>query len=187
MSKPIKNLIVETYKQKFEGLTGAVVLDVRGVPSNANNGLRADLAKDGIRITVVKNSLAKSAFAKTLMEGIGGILEGPSAMVYGGNSVVEIARLLIEKVKTMPQVQFKGAIMDGELFGPKQIEALSKYPTKLEAQGQVIQIILGAAGQVISAITGVGGQIASIIEQLEKKLEKSTPAAEAVAAAAPAA
>ena len=46
-----------------------------------------------------------------------------------------------------------GAIMDGELFGPTQIEALSKYPTKTEAQGQVIQIILGAAGQVISAIT----------------------------------
>ena len=106
------------------------------------------------------------------MEGIGGILEGPSAMVYGGNSVVEVARLLIEKVKTMPQVQFKGAIMDGELFGPKQIEALSKYPTKVEAQAQVIQVILGAAGQLIGAVTGIGGQIASIIEQVEKKLEK---------------
>ena len=62
--------------------------------------------------------------------------------------------------------------MDGETFGPKQIVALSKYPTKAEAQSQVISIVLGAAGQLISAITGVGGQILSIIEQVEKKLEK---------------
>ena len=32
MSKPVKALITETYKSKFEGLTGAVVIDIRGNP-----------------------------------------------------------------------------------------------------------------------------------------------------------
>ncbi len=184
MSKPIKNLIVDTYKKKFDGLTGAVVIDVRGVTSNDNNNLRAHLAKDGVKITVIKNSLAKSAFNKTVMEGINGILDGSNALVYGGESVVQVARVLIEKLKTLPNVQFKGAIMDGETFGPKQIEALSKYPTKAEAQAQVIQIVLSAAGQLIGAITGIGGQILSIIEQVEKKREKEGPAAAAEAPAA---
>ncbi len=172
MSKPIKNLIVDTYKKKFDGLTGAVVIDVRGIKSNENNVLRSDLAKDGIKITVVKNNLAKNAFNATIMEGISSTLEGASALVYGGESVVHVARILIDKLKKLPNVQFKGAIMDGELFGPKQVEALSKYPTRVEAQGQVIQIILSAAGQVISAFTSAGSQIASLVEQVEKKLEK---------------
>lgn len=178
MSKPIKNLIVDTYKKKFDGLSGAVVIDVRGIKSNENNVLRADLAKDDIKITVIKNNLAKSAFNATIMEGISSTLEGASALVYGGESVVHVARILIDKLKALPNVQFKGAIMDGELFGPTQIEALSKYPTKAEAQAQVIQIFLGAAGQLISAITSAGSQIASIVEQVEKKLEKG----EAIAA-----
>lgn len=184
MSKPIKNLIVDSYKTKFDGLTGAVVIDVRGIKSNENNNLRADLAKDGIKVTVVKNSLAKSAFNKTIMEGINAVLDGPTALVYGGESVVHVARILIDKLKALPNVQFKGAIMDGETFGPKQVEALSKYPTKAEAQAQVVSIVLGAAGQLIGAITGIGGQILSIIEQVEKKAEKGAPAAAAEAAPA---
>ena len=184
MSKPIKNLIVDTYKNKFDGLTGAVVIDVRGIKSNQNNNLRADLAKDGIKVTVVKNSLARNAFNKTIMEGINSVLDGSNALVYGGESVVHVARILIDKLKALPDVQFKGAIMDGEMFGPKQIEALSKYPTKAEAQSQVISIVLGAAGQLISAFTGVGGQIVSIIEAVEKKREKEGPAAAAEAPAA---
>ena len=172
MSKPIKNLIVDTYKKKFEGVTGAVVIDIRGVASNANTGLRTDLNKDGIKITVIKNNLAKRAFSETTLERIGDLLEGPCAMVYGGNSVVEVARTIIGKLKEVPNLQVKGAIMDGELFAADRVEALSKYPTKDEAQAQVIQVILGAAGQLIGAVTGIGGQIVSIIEQVEKKLEK---------------
>ncbi len=87
MSKPIKNLIVDTYKKKFDGLSGAVVIDVRGIKSNENNNLRADLAKDGIKVTVIKNSLAKSAFNKTVMEGsdptVAAIASSAAAEYYG--------------------------------------------------------------------------------------------------------
>jgi large subunit ribosomal protein L10 len=172
MSKPIKNLVIETYKRKFDGLTGAVVIECRGVPSSANTALRGELMKQGVRVTVVKNSLAKAAFARTGLEKLGVTLEGPCALVYG-ESVVEVARNLIEKIKELPQIQLKAAIMDGQMFtGPKEIEALSKYPTKAEAQAQVVSIVLAAAGNLINTITGAGSQIVSIIEAIEKKLEK---------------
>ncbi len=179
MSKPIKNLIVDSYKKKFEGQTGAMVIDIRGMPSGVATTFRDGLYKEGIKITVVKNSLAKAAIAKTLLEGVGKMLDGSSAVVYGGSSVVHIARLLVDKIKDMPTLTVKGAIMDGELFeGADRIKALSKFPTKEEAQAQVIQIFLGAAGQLIGAITGVGNQIAGIVDQVAKKLEKG----EAIAA-----
>ena len=44
MSKPVKNLITEDYKRRFEGLTGAVLVDVRGMEANDNNTFRAGLA-----------------------------------------------------------------------------------------------------------------------------------------------
>ena len=172
MSKPIKNLITTAYKDKFRDLEGAVLIDIRGVASNDNNELRSKLAKKEIRVSVVKNSLAKAAFTGTAIEGISDLLDGPSAMVYGGNSVVEVARELIDAVKAIPNVDFKGAIMEGQIFGPDQVEQLSKYPTREEAHAQAVQLILSPAQNLVGAVLGPGRSIASLVKAIEEKLEE---------------
>ncbi|GAB4108474.1 MAG: 50S ribosomal protein L10 [Phycisphaeraceae bacterium] len=175
MSKPVKNLIVESYKKRFEGLNGGVVVDIRGINSNQTNSLRADLAKKHIKITVVKNSLARKAFEAGELAPLNDLLDGPSAMVYPVSedaSVVSVARELIEAAKTLKSMQFRGALMEGIVFGPNQIEALSKYPTKEEAQAQVVQILLTPAQNLVGAITGPGKKVASIIKAIQEKLEK---------------
>src|SRR5690606_18247247 len=112
MSKPIKNLIVETYKQRFENIDGAVLVDVRGVKSNENNKIRHTLAQKQIKVTVVKNSLARKALGGTDLVPLGDMLEGSSAMIYPVGedvTVVNIARELIALVKEIPAITFKGA------------------------------------------------------------------------------
>jgi large subunit ribosomal protein L10 len=177
MSKPVKNLITAGYKKQFADLEGAVVIDIRGIPSNDNNNLRASLNSKKVRVSVVKNSLAKRAFAGTRLENLGPLLEGPSALVYGGDSVVTVAREVLDLIKTMEKVKVKGALMDGLLFKGDEVTALSKYPTRGEAQAQVIQLFLSPASQVIGAVTSAGGLIASLVKTIEEKLEKNEPIA----------
>lgn len=175
MSKPVKNLIIETYKQRFDGLGGAVLIDIRGIKSNDNNRLRHGLAEKRIKVTVVKNSLAQRAFADTDLAQINELLEGPTALVYPVDedvSVVGVARELISWAKQMERLEFKGALMDGILFGPDQIEALSKYPTKEEAQSQVVQILLTPAQKLVGSILSPGRKVASLIEAIREKLEQ---------------
>jgi len=172
MSKPVKNLIAKAYEERFGDLSGAVVIDIRGVKSNDNNALRTGLAQKDIKVTVVKNSLAKRAFDGTAMQSLTKLLDGPCALAYGGGSVVEIARALIERAKQIENLQFKGAIMDGQVFGPGEIDALSKYPTREEAVAQVVQVILGPASQIAGCLVSPGGQIASILKTIEEMLEK---------------
>jgi len=179
MSKPIKNLITQAYRRQFGDLSGAVVIDLRGVKANDNNAMRSRLAEHQIRVTVVKNSLAKAALAETDLSGICDLLEGCSAMVYGGESIVNVARELVDIARKLKNLEFKGAIMEGELFGPDQVERLSKYPTREEAQAQIIQVFLGPAGQVIGAATSAGSDIASILDALTDKLEKGETLAKA--------
>jgi large subunit ribosomal protein L10 len=175
MSKPIKNLIVENYKNRFDGVTGGVLIDVRGIKSNDNNTLRANLAKKQIKVTIVKNSLVKKAFADGDLAQLNDMIEGPSAVAYPISeeaSVVSVARELIEAAKTIKDLEFRGALLEGVVFGPKEIEALSKYPTKDEAQAQVVQILLTPAQNLIGAATSPGKNIASIIKTIQDKLEK---------------
>ncbi len=175
MSKPVKNLITESYKKQFEGLSGAVLVDIRGIESNLTNELRADLSGKQIKITIIKNSLAKQAFEGTGLAGLGDLLDGPNAMVYPVGedaSVVTVAREMIDWAKKIQKLQFKGAFMEGISFGPDEIKKLSEYPTKDEAKAQVIQILLTPGKKLAGSILGPGRKLASIIKTIEEKLEK---------------
>lgn len=174
MSKPVKNLIVDSYKKRFEGLSGGVLIDIRGIKSNDTNELRANLAGKQMKITIVKNSLAKKAFEDGELAPLNDMLDGPSAVVYPVSedaSVVGVARELIDTAKKLKDLEFRGALMEGIVFGPKEIEALSKYPTKDEAQAQVVQILLTPAQNLVGAVTGPGKKIASILKTVQEKLE----------------
>lgn len=172
MSKPIKNLMINGYRDSFGDLDGAVTIDIRGIEANSNNTLRKNLAQQGIRISVVRNSLMVNAMKDSALEQIGEILEGPTALCYGGDSVVEVARALIKQAKEIGGLEFRGALMEGVLFGADEVEKLSKYPTKDEAQAQVIQVVLGPGSQIAGALVGGGNTIAGILEAMEEKLEK---------------
>ena len=182
MSKPVKNMITEEYRQLFEGVTGAVVVDVRGVESNTTNAMRSGMAAKHIKITVVKNSLAKRAFADGPLAELGPLLKGGSTLVYPAGedaSVVSAARELIEFAKTTPNLEFKGALMEGVSFGADEIKKLSEFPTKDEAQSQVVQLLLSPAQNLASAILAPGKNIAGIVKTISEKLE----AGEAIAKA----
>ncbi len=84
MSKKIKGLMQGEFKNRFEEVTECVVVSVRGVSGNDNNEMRGELLSKGIRLSVVKNSLARRAFEEMGRGDIKDVLEGPCAIVYGG-------------------------------------------------------------------------------------------------------
>jgi large subunit ribosomal protein L10 len=173
MSKPVKNLITDSYRKQFADLEGAVLVDIRGVTSNDNNKLRAGLLAKKVKVTVVKNSLAAKAFKGTGLEQLESLLEGPSAMVYSEESVVTVAREVMETIKKVETLKVKGAIMDGQLFTADQVKDLAKYPTKAEAQGKVITLLLSPAKKLAGQILGPGRKVASLIKAIEERKEKT--------------
>ena len=172
MSKPVKNLIVDSYIRRFADVDGAVVVSLRGVDANANSGLRGTLARQQMRVTVVKNNLARRAWKGMPIELLSDVIDGPSAVVYGGETVVDIARALVQESKQTPELEFRGALMEGQVFGADQVEALSKYPTRSEAQGEAVQIVLSPAQNLVGAAMGPGRRVVSLVKAIEEKLEK---------------
>ncbi len=116
MSKQIKDMIVAEYKRRFNDVSDALVIDIRGIEANENNNLRIDLLEKDIQITVLKNSLAKTAFEGTELEVLTTTLSGPSALVFGGDSIVDVARNLVDWAKKVKKLDLKAAVLDGELF-----------------------------------------------------------------------
>jgi len=170
MSKAIKNMIIRDYKARVEGHTDAALISLRGVKGIDTTKLRKLMREKKIKLTTVRNSLAKQAFKGTTLSGFDPLLEGASVICA---SVVHVARELVGVLKEFPLIELKGAILDGNLFkGKAGVTELSKYPTREEALGQTVALLLGPAKTLMAQVKGPGSTVAGIIKSIEAKLEK---------------
>lgn len=176
MSRQVKQLIEGHLKDQFQGLSECAVVSLRGVNGNENNELRGALKDKEIGITVVKNSLARRAFSEMGMEAMGDILDGPCAVAYGGESVVDLLRELVDWGKKIKTLEVKGAYMDGQAFDADGAQALSKMPSRVELLGTVSMLAMSPARRVSGAAVGPGGLVAGCIKGLVEKLEKAEAA-----------
>jgi len=180
MSKPIKEMIIGDYQKRFVDIDGALVIEIRGIEANENNALRLGLLEKNVRVTVVKNTLARKAFAGTNLEAVTPALDGPSALAYGGESVVDVARALVDWAKKVKKLTLKGAVLDGQFFeGEAGVKRLSEFPTKDEAQAKVVQLVLTPASNLLKAATSPGSNVLGIIKEIQERLEKGETIAKA--------
>ncbi|MEM9066525.1 MAG: 50S ribosomal protein L10 [Planctomycetota bacterium] len=173
MSKPVKEILMKDYQDRLGDLSDALLVSLRGIDANKNNAIRADLAEKEIRVTVVRNKLFPKAFEGTTLAPLSEIMVGSSALAYGAESVVDVARAFVNLVKENPEVELKGAVLDGELFeGEAGVERLSKFPTREEAIAQNVTLVLSPARNLMGQVKGPGGKLLGIVKSIEEKLEK---------------
>jgi large subunit ribosomal protein L10 len=79
MSKAVKTLMIRDYKTRFEGVNDAVLVSLRGVGGIDTNRMRTALAKKNIKVTMVRNNLAKHAFKGTGLNSLEVMLTGSSS------------------------------------------------------------------------------------------------------------
>lgn len=172
MSKQIKQIIMRDYQDRMQGVEDAMVISIRGVGAIETTKMRSSLHKKGIRITVVRNALARKVFQGSPLASLGEFLAGSSAMAYGP-SVVEVAREIVKLAETNPKIELKGAILGGNVFkGKAGVTELSKFPTKDEAIANVVTLVVSPARKLVGQLTGPASTVAGIIKSIESKLEK---------------
>ena len=173
MSKPMKEMIISEYQSRFGELDSAVLVEIRGMDANENNVLRGQLAEKHIKVTILKNSLARTALKGGKLEPLSDSMEGSSALVTGADSVVDVAREMVRCAKEYVALELKAAVLDGELFeGDSGLKRLSEFPTKDEAQANVVAIALAPFKNVVGAAGAPGSRLMGVVKQIQEKLEK---------------
>lgn len=173
MSKPVKEMMIRDYMERMGDTEDALVIGLRGISSNDTNAIRGGLAKKEIRVTIMRNSLFGKAFGETSLAPLSEVMSGASALAYGAESVVEVAREIVGLLKEFPDIELKGAVLDGKLFeGDAGVKALSMFPTRDEAIAQAVTLVLSPARNLVGAVKGPGSGLAGILKSIEEKLEK---------------
>jgi len=185
MSKYVKDLITRELSDRFKDVDGVAVINPRGINANKNNAIRRTLHNKQLKMTVVRNTLARRAVPEgSKLKGFDKLLDGPSAVVYGKQSIATIARTLLDLKKADDTLELRGVFFDGEVYADKAgVEQVSKLPTREEAIGLLVAAILGPGKKLAGALKGPGGKLGGILKAIEDKAKDKEGGADAAPAA----
>lgn len=177
MSKRIKNLITAELQDKFKGADSVIVIDYNGIDSKTTGEVRKALREKKVKMTVVRNAMAAKALEAVGLKGAKDLLKGTNAVVYGGESIVDAAKELVEQGKKIEKLKIKGAIVEGRILDEKSAAALSKLPSKKDLQATIVGQILGPGRKLAGQLKGPAGKIAGQVKKHIENKEKEAPAA----------
>lgn len=174
MSKYVKDLLTNDLAGRLEGVEECVVANVVGMDANSTSALRKRLREKNIRIMVVKNSLARRAFAGKPLEPAFEGIDGNAAVMWGSDdfvSLVKEATALDKDEEGFEKFSSLGGVMDGEKLDAAGVAAISKWPSREEQLSMLVGQLLGPGGQLSAQLKGPGGQLAAQVKTLADKEE----------------
>ena len=171
MSKPVKEMVTEELRTRYSGIASACVVDLTGMNVQQQRSLRANLRARSGRLEVVKNSLARRAFAAGPLAPLGKVLDGPCALVTGSDSAIDLAKTLVEAAREFTALKLKQAIFEGDP-GILTVEQLSQMKGRLELIGEVAMLVASPgrmlAGCLASPHAKIAGCLKARIDMTEK-------------------
>lgn len=172
MSKPVKNLVTEEYKKRYADLDSACVVSVIGLDGVSANRMRRELLARKIRLQVVKNSLARRALAESKLAPLSRGLTGPCAVVTGGESIIDVAKTLIETKAKYPRIELRVGIVGGE-SELIPIEEMARMKSRQELIAEVAMLIASPGRRLAACLASPAGRIAGCVKAVIEKQEKA--------------
>lgn len=168
-----KQAVVAALTERIKGAGAGVFVDYKGINVAQDTLLRAELRKEGVEYTVVKNTLTRFALADCGLSELDPILNGTTSLATSTGDPIAPFRIITDYAKKVEGDAFsiKAAFMDGRVLSESEIKSIAALPSKDALYAQVF-------GTLLAPITS----LAVVLDQIAQK--QGAPAAGAEDAAA---
>ncbi len=169
MSKLLKRLLVEDLTQRFQEEDNVLALAYQGIDAEESRELRRGLRKSGMNLLVVKNSAARRAFKEVGMDGLIPYLEGPTAVLWGGEDLVGLARTAMEYASKYAPLEVKGGVAEGAGLSIEEVTALARYPSGKALLATLVADFDAPARSIIHIFSAAATQMVGLVEAIIEK------------------
>ena len=150
-----KQVVVDEIKAKLEKAKSVVLVDARGLTVEQDTQLRKKLREASVDYKVYKNTMMNFAVTDTPFEGLKPYFEGPSALAVCYEDPMAAARIINKEIKTMPQLEFKAAIVEDAVYDAAGVQQIADIPSREELLSKLLGSFkspMAAFARVINAI-----------------------------------
>jgi large subunit ribosomal protein L10 len=164
MARPEKVAEVEAIATRIQSAQSMVLADFTGLTVHQITEFRRTCRAQQVECRVVKNRLARIAADNADMAVMKDHLNGPTAIMFGPESQVDPAKIVVDFAKDNEAMEIKGGFLDGAYLDKSQIVALSQTPSKDE-------LIAKMMGSINSPLTGIAGTVNGVMGALARTID----------------
>jgi large subunit ribosomal protein L10 len=137
MLREKKGQIIDKLTEDLSQSNIIISTNYQGLPAKQMAELRNALAKTGAEYHVVRNTLTRFAADKSSKPQLMNIIEGPTALAFGHNDVINLAKVLSQYIKESP-LQIRGGLLGDRILTSEEVLALASLPSKEVLISQLI-------------------------------------------------
>ncbi|MFM1851675.1 MAG: hypothetical protein RIS54_1359 [Verrucomicrobiota bacterium] len=152
---------VETHLKKSDyviltNFTGVTVSDVAE--------LRAELRKENAEFHVVKNSSLRVAAKAMGLPEFDDSLNGPTAIVVGGQNSPAVAKIVTEFFKSKQKVEVKAAVLSQKLLSADDVKALADLPPLDALRAQLLGLLNQPGTMLVRVLNAVPQSVVNVLQ-----------------------
>ncbi len=184
-----KDKIVQEIREKVSRSQIGILTDFKGLKVEDMTRLRRQLQEASAELKVVKNTLLRRAAAdNSPIAGLLSYFTGPNAITLGYADPVALAKILTKFAQDKPALSIKAAVLGGQVLTAKDLEALSKLPSREVLLAQLLGVLQGVPTALVTVLAGVIRNLLNVLvayrdKRAETEGTGAAPAAEAAAGA----
>ena len=150
-------------KEAMANVEGMVLTSLKGLNVGEVTDLRRRLRAENVQLKVIKNTLAKKAFAETELSALADDFAGETAIAWSSEDAVAPAKIVMNFKKDKPDFIVKAGFVSGERIDGDGVAQLSKLPSLDELRSKILGLLQAVPQKLVAQINAPGQQIAGVI------------------------
>ena len=169
VSKERKEEVLATYADWLKKSEAVILVEYTGVTMKNLDSIRAKVRESGGEFHVVKNTLARRAFADNGMNLPPEYLVQSTAVSFAFSDPASMAKALSDATKGSQFVKVKGGFMGGQVLSAAQVKALADMPPLPVVRAQLLGVLQAPAGKLVRTIAEPARGLAAVIKAFAEK------------------
>ena len=147
-----KKVLVAEVTEVAKTALSVVAAEYRGLTVSQMTDLRAKARAQGVYMRVVKNTLARKAFAGTAFEPVGPKLKGPLLLAFSKEDPGAAARVVRAFAKDNEKLVATLVSLGGDVLSAKDLEKVASLPTRAQALSQLLGVLKAPIQKLVGTI-----------------------------------
>jgi large subunit ribosomal protein L10 len=169
ISKERKEEMLATYAEWLKKSEAVILVEYTGVKMKDLDNIRAKIRESDGEFHILKNTLARRAFADSGMSMPPDFLVQSTAVSFAFSDPASTAKALSDAMKGNGFVKIKGGFMSGQVLSAAQVKALADMPPLPVVRAQLLGVLQAPAGKLVRTIAEPARGLAAVIKAFAEK------------------